>query len=301
MRVWNGFWTAGRRIAALVKEEIVADAERYGDARRSPLIERDAAQALGEADLAPAEPVTVVLSERGWVRAAKGHEIDPRGLSYRSGDGYRAMARGRSNQLAVFLDSTGRAYCIPSHTLASARGQGEPLSGRLNPSDGATFEAVMIGPADRHYVLATDAGYGFIVRLEDLWSRNRAGKACLSVGREAKLLVPRPVPDPPEGQLAAVSSEGRLLVHPLAELPRLAKGRGVKIIQIPAAKAEAREEYVVDVEVLPPGASLTVHAGKRHLTLKPSELALYALGRARRGRALPRGFQRADRLEVRGG
>ena len=289
------------RIAALVKEEIVADAERYGDARRSPLIERDAAQALGEADLAPAEPVTVVLSERGWVRAAKGHEIDPRGLSYRSGDAYRAMARGRSNQLAVFLDSTGRAYCIPSHTLASARGQGEPLSGRLNPSDGATFEAVMIGPADRHYVLATDAGYGFIVRLEDLWSRNRAGKACLSVGREAKLLVPRPIPDPPEGQLAAVSSEGRLLVHPLAELPRLAKGRGVKIIQIPAAKAEAREEYVVDVEVLPPGASLTVHAGKRHLTLKPSELALYALGRARRGKALPRGFQRADRLEVRGG
>ena len=289
------------RIAALVKEEIVADAERYGDARRSPLIERDAAQALGETDLAPAEPVTVVLSERGWVRAAKGHEIDPRGLSYRSGDAYRAMARGRSNQLAVFLDSTGRAYCIPSHTLASARGQGEPLSGRLNPSDGATFEAVMIGPADRHYVLATDAGYGFIVRLEDLWSRNRAGKACLSVGREAKLLVPRPVDDPQVGQLAAVSSAGRLLVHPLAELPRLAKGRGVKIIQIPAAKAEAREEYVVDVEVVPSGASLTVHAGKRHLTLKPSELALYALGRARRGKALPRGFQRADRLEVRGG
>ena len=289
------------RIAALVKEEIVEDAERYGDDRRSPLIERDAAQALGEADLAPAEPVTVVLSERGWVRAAKGHEIDPRNLSYRPGDGYRAMARGRSNQLAVFLDSTGRVYCVPSHTLASARSQGEPLSGRLNPSDGATFEAVMLGPADRHYVLATDSGYGFIVRLEDLWSRNRAGKACISVGRETKLLVPRPVPDPPEGQLAAVSSEGRLLVHPLAELPRLAKGRGVKIIQIPAAKAEAREEYVVDVEILPPGTSLTVHAGKRHLTLKPSELALYALGRGRRGKALPRGFQRADRLEVRGG
>ena len=296
-------WTLdGReRIAALVKEEIVEDAERYGDERRSPLVERDAAQALGETDLAPVEPVTVVLSERGWVRAAKGHEIDPRNLGYRSGDGYRAMARGRSNQLAVFLDSTGRAYCIPAHTLASARGQGEPLAGRINPPDGATFEGVMIGAADRLYVLATDAGYGFVARLEDLWSRNRAGKACISVGRGAKLLVPRPVSDPPEGQLAAVSSAGRLLVHPLAELPRLAKGKGVKIIQIPAAKAEAREELVVDVEVVPPGVSLTVHAGKRSLTLKPADLALYALGRGRRGRMLPRGFQRAERLEIRGG
>ena len=296
-------WTLdGReRIAALVREEIVEDAERYGDARRSPLVERDAAQALGEADLAPAEPVTVVLSERGWVRAAKGHEIDPRNLSYRSGDGYRAMARGRSNQLAVFLDSTGRAYCIPSHTLASARSQGEPLSGRLNPSDGATFEAVMIGPADRHYVLATDAGYGFIVRLEDLWSRNRAGKACISLDEGAKVLVPRPASDPTAGQLAAVSSAGRLLVHPLAELPHLARGKGVKILRILPAKDGGREEIVVDVEIVPPGASLTVHAGKRYITLKPSELALYALGRGRRGKMLPRGFQRADRLEVRGG
>ena len=290
-----------QRIAALVKGEIVEDAERYGDDRRSPLVERDAAQALGETDLAPAEPVTVVLSERGWVRAAKGHEIDPRGLSYRSGDGYRAMARGRSNQLTVFLDSTGRAYCIPSHTLASARGQGEPLSGRINPPDGATFEGVMIGPADRHYVIATDAGYGFIVRLEDLWSRNRAGKACISLGQGVRVLIPRPVSDPAVEQLAAVSSAGRLLVHPLTELPHLARGKGVKIIQIPPAKAGVPEERIVDVEVVPPGASLTVHAGKRYITLKPAELALYALGRGRRGRMLPRGFQRADRLEIRGG
>ena len=165
-----------RRIAGVVREELIEDAERYGDERRSPLVERDAAQALGETDLAPVEPVTVVLSERGWVRAAKGHDIEPRGLSYRPGDGYRAMARGRSNQLAVFLDSTGRVYCVPSHTLASARGQGEPLAGRINPSDGATFEGVMIGPADRLYVVATDAGYGFIVRLEDLWSRKPRGQ-----------------------------------------------------------------------------------------------------------------------------
>ena len=288
-----------RRIAGLVRKELLEDAEKYGDERRSPLVERDAAQALGEADLTPAEPITVVLSERGWVRAAKGHDIEPQGLSYRSGDGYRAMARGRSNQLAVFLDSTGRVYCIPSHTLASARSQGEPLAGRINPPDGATFEGVMIGPAERHYVLATDAGYGFIVRLGDLWSRNRAGKACVSIGQGARLLVPRPFDDPKLAQLAAVSSAGRLLVHPLEDLPHLARGKGVKIIQIPPAKFRAREEFVVDLEIVPHRASLTVHAGKRHLTLKPSDLAHYALGRGRKGPMLPRGFQRAERLEIR--
>ena len=290
-----------RRIAGLVRKELLEDAEKYGDERRSPLVERDAAQALGETDLAPAEPITVVLSERGWVRAAKGHDIEPRGLSYRSGDGYRAMARGRSNQLAVFLDSTGRVYCIPSHTLASARSQGEPLAGRINPPDGATFEGVMIGPAERHYVLATDVGYGFVVRLEDLWSRNRAGKACVSIGQGARLLVPRPVDDPELAQVAAVSSAGRLLVHPLEGLPHLARGKGVKIIQIPPAKFRAREEFVVDIEVVPPRASLTVHAGKRYLTLKPSDLAHYALGRGRKGPMLPRGFQRVERLEIRDG
>ena len=290
-----------RRIAGLVRRELLEDAEKHGDERRSPLVERDAAQALGETDLAPAEPITVVLSERGWVRAAKGHDIEPRGLSYRSGDGYRAMARGRSNQLAVFLDSTGRVYCIPSHTLASARGQGEPLAGRINPPDGATFEGVMIGPAERHYVLATDAGYGFVVRLGDLWSRNRAGKACVSIGHGAKLLVPRQVDDPKLAQLAAVSSAGRLLVHPLEDLPHLSRGKGVKIIQIPPAKLRNREEFVVDMEVVPHRASLTVHAGKRYLTLKPSDLAHYALGRGRKGPMLPRGFQRVERLEIRGG
>ena len=284
----------------LVRDELLADAERYGDERRSPLVERDAAQALGETDLTPSEPITVVLSERGWVRAAKGHEIDPRSLSYRPGDGYRAMARGRSNQLAVFLDSTGRVYCVPSHTLASARSQGEPLAGRINPPDGATFEGVMIGAADQLYVIATDAGYGFVVRLEDLWSRNRAGKACVALTQGAKLLVPRPVSDREVEQLAAVSRSGRLLVHPLSELPRMARGKGVKIIQIPKAKAESREDIVVDIEVVPPRGPLVVHAGRRYIKLRPSDLAHYSLGRGRAGRMLPRGFQRADRLEIQG-
>ena len=296
----EGILESDRGVPMLVREELLEDVERYGDERRSPLVEREAAQALGEADLTPAEPVTVVLSERGWVRAAKGHEIEPEALGYRSGDVYRAMARGRSNQLAVFLDSTGRVYCIPAHTLASARGQGEPLAGRINPPDGATFQGVMIGPADRLYVIATDAGYGFVVRLEDLWSRNRAGKACVSLTPGAKLLVPRPVHNPDGAQLAAVSSAGKLLVHPLAELPQLARGKGVKIMQIPKAKAQVREDFVVDIEVVPSRASLTVHAGKRYIKLKPSDLAHYALGRGRTGRILPRGFQRADRLEIRG-
>ena len=287
-----------RRVERLVRDDLIEDAARYGDERRSPIVERRAARALGETDLAPSEPITVVLSERGWVRTAKGHEIDPRSLSYRSGDGYRAMARGRSNQLAVFLDSTGRVYCLPSHALASARGLGEPLAGRINPPDGAEFEGVMIGSADQLYLVATDAGYGFIVRLEDLWSRNRTGKTCISVGQGARVLVPHPVSDPPVGRLAAVSRAGRLHVHPLSELPRLAKGRGVKFIDIPSAKARVREDFVVDIEVVPPGASLTVHAGRQYITVKPSELDHYAPGRS--GRTLPRGFRRAERLEIRG-
>ena len=288
-------------VSALVRDELLEDAERYGDARRSPLVERDAAQALGETDLAPVEPITVVLSQRGWVRAAKGHEIEPRSLNYRAGDAYRAMARGRSNQLAVFFDSTGRVYCVPSHTLASARGQGEPLAGRINPPDGATFQGVMIGSADQLCVVATDAGYGFIVRLEALWSRNRGGKACVSLTPGANLLVPRPVDDPDTARIAAVSRAGRLLVHPLPELPQLARGKGVRIIRIPKAKTSSpgREDCVVDIEVVPPHASLTVHAGKRYIHLKPSDLAHYAIGRGRAGKMLPRGFQRADRLEIR--
>ena len=296
----EGILESDRGVPMLVRDELLQDAERYGDERRSPLVERDAAQALGETDLTPAEPVTVVLSQRGWVRAAKGHEIEPEALGYRAGDAYRAMARGRSNQLAVFLDSTGRVYCIPAHTLASARGQGEPLAGRINPPDGATFEGVMIGPADQRYVIVTDAGYGFVVRLEDLWSRNRAGKACVSLTQGAKLLVPRPVHDPEVAQLAAVSRAGKLLVHPLSELPQLARGKGVKIIQIPKAKAQVGEDFVVDVEVVPSRRPLTVHAGRRYINLRPSDLAHYATGRGRAGRMLPRGFQRVDRLEVQG-
>jgi topoisomerase-4 subunit A len=287
-----------RRLKRLVRDELAADAEAYGDARRSPLIERAPAQALDATELQPSEPVSVVLSRRGWVRAAKGHDVDPTALAYRSGDAYRAVARGRSNQSAVFLDSTGRCYSVQAHGLPSARGQGEPLSGRLNPPDGATFEGVMMGEGTSEWLLATDAGYGLVARLEDLHTKNKAGKSVLTVPAGARVLAPAPVQDVEHDWVAAVSTAGHLLVHPVSELPRLARGKGVKVIQIPSARLKAREEHVAALTVVPDGRSLTIHAGRRHLTLKPADLDHYRLGRGRRGRKLPRGLQRVDSMEV---
>jgi topoisomerase-4 subunit A len=288
-----------RGIKRLIRKEILADAEKYGDERRARLQARAAAKALDEAALVPSEPVTVVLSQRGWVRAAKGHDIDPGGLSYKSGDGFRAASPGRSNQLAVFLDSTGRTYSLPAHTLPSARGQGEPLSGRLNPPDGASFAGVMMGSPDTLYLLASDAGYGFVARLDDLYAKNKAGKSVLSLPAGARALPPSPIADPEHDRVAAVSCEGRLLVHPVAELPRLARGKGNKIIHIPSKRVRERQEWVVATVALRPEGQLTVCAGKRHLTLKPADLVRYEQERGRRGLKLPRGLQRVDALEVR--
>lgn len=288
-----------RRIRRTIRDEILADAEQYGDERRSPIEAREQARALDETALMPAEATTVVLSRRGWVRAAKGHDVDPASLSYRSGDGFLAAAKGRSNQLAVFLDSTGRTYALPAHTLPSARGQGEPLSGRISPPDGASFEGVMIGSAEDLYLIASDAGYGFVARFEDLVARNKAGKAVLNLPPGAKVLTPGRIASMAQDHVAAVSSAGHLLLHSVQELPTLPRGKGVKIIHIPPSKLKAREEYVVGLAVLGPRDSLTVHAGKRHLTLRPGDLEHYRLTRGKRGLKLPRGFQRADSLEAR--
>jgi topoisomerase-4 subunit A len=287
-----------RRLKRLVRDELAADAEAYGDPRRSPLVERAPAQALEATEIQPSEPVSVVLSCRGWVRAAKGHDVDPTALAYRSGDAYRAVARGRSNQSAAFLDSTGRCYSVPAHGLPSARGQGEPLSGRLNPPDGATFEGVMMGDGASEWLLATDAGYGLVARLADLHTKNKSGKSVLTVPPGARVLSPAPVQDCTQDWVAAVTSTGHLLAHPVNELPRLARGKGVKIIQIPPARLKAREEFVVALAVVGEGRSLTLHAGRRHLTLKPADLDHYRLGRGRRGRKLPRGLQRVDAMEA---
>lgn len=286
------------KLKRLVRREIIEDAKTYGDERRSPLVERDEAKAMSETDLVPAEPVTVVISEQGWVRSARGHEVDGAALSYKTGDGFKSSAPGRSNQQAVFLDSTGRSYALPAHTLPSARGQGEPLSGRLTPAAGATFEHVLMPLDEQLYVLASDAGYGFIVKGEDMQTKNRTGKALLTVPSNAKVMTPKLLAALDDSLLAVTSSDGRLLLFPVTDLPQLARGKGNKLMGIPTDKASKREEWMVDLATLPEGASLVVESGKRTLTIKPADLAHYRGERGRRGNKLPRGFQRVDALSV---
>lgn len=289
---------SARRLKTLVRQELAAVAEKYGDPRRSPLVQRGEARAFAEEELVSAEPVTVVLSSKGWIRAGKGHDLDPEQLSYRSGDSFRRAARGRANQPVAVLDSTGRAYSVAAHTLPSARSQGEPLTGRVNPPSGAEFETILMGADEQRYLLASDAGYGFITRLGELLSKNRAGKAVLTLPRGARVLDPAPVPEEGDSWVAVVSNEGRLLVFPTADLPEQSRGKGNRMISIPGARVAAREEFVVAVEVFRPGDVLRVLAGKRHLSLKFGELEHYQGERGRRGHKLPRGFQRVDALQV---
>ncbi|HEX9139107.1 MAG TPA: DNA topoisomerase IV subunit A [Steroidobacteraceae bacterium] len=285
------------KLTKLLRSEIVADAEEFGDERRTKIVERAAAQAIDESELLVSEPVTVVLSAGGWARSAKGHEIDPRALSYKTGDSFYAAARGRSTQLAVFLDSTGRAYSLPAHTLASARGQGEPLSGRLDPPDGARFAGVLIGEPQDLWLLATDAGYGFAVRLQELHSRNRAGKAVLKLTAGARVLPPAPI-DGADARVAVVTNEGRLLVFAAAEVPELPRGKGNKLFGIPTAKATARTELLVAVAVLGQAQALRVYSGERKMVLTPADLKHYAGSRAQRGAVLPRGWRTVERIEA---
>jgi topoisomerase-4 subunit A len=287
-----------QRLKTLIKKEIQADAEKYGDARRSRLVDRAPAQALDETALIPSEPVTIVLSKNGWVRVARGHEIDPVEMSYKSGDEFAAVARGRSNQLAVFIDSAGKTYALPAHSLPTARGQGEPLSGRLKPSDGARFVGVMAGDPEQLYLLASDSGYGFVARLGDMYTRNKAGKATLSVPKGAQVLPPVPVRSLQDDWIVAASSEGYMLVIPVAELPQMSRGKGNRIITIPSAKLKSREEYVAAIDCIQDGERLTVYAGKKYKTMKAAEVDEFAGERGRRGRKLPRGYQKVERIRV---
>ncbi|VXC15059.1 DNA topoisomerase IV, subunit A [Pseudomonas sp. 8Z] len=286
------------KLKKLVRKEILEDAEKYGDDRRSPIVERAEARALSETELMPTEPVTVVLSEKGWVRCAKGHDIDATGLSYKAGDGFKAAAPGRSNQYAVFIDSTGRSYSLAAHSLPSARGQGEPLTGRLTPPPGASFECLLLPDDSALYVIASDAGYGFVVKGEDLQAKNKAGKALLTLPNGAHVVAPKPLNSLEDDWLAAVTTEGRLLLFPVRDLPQLGKGKGNKIIGIPGERVASREEFLTDLAVLPNGSSLVLQAGKRTLTLKADDLEHYKGERGRRGNKLPRGFQRVDQLLV---
>jgi topoisomerase-4 subunit A len=286
------------RLKTFIKNEIKTDAEKFGDARRSRLVEREEARAFSETELLSTEPVTIVLSERGWMRSAKGHDVDPRALQYKSGDGFKIAARGKSNQLAIFLDSTGRAYSLPAHTLPSARGQGEPVSGKVNPPSGATFEGVVIGDDDRDVLLASDAGYGFVAKLGDLISKNKSGKAILRLPKGSVLLPAVMIQNYDSDRIVSVTNEGRMLMFPLSQLPRLAKGKGNKIINIPSARVAERIEFVVAMTTVTAEDTLTVYAGRRHHNLKPADLQHYQGERGRRGNKLPRGFQNVDRIEV---
>ncbi|RUO55260.1 DNA topoisomerase IV subunit A [Pseudidiomarina homiensis] len=290
--------SSDRRLKTLIRKEILADAEKYGDDRRSPLVEREEAKALSERDLTPAEAVTVVLSKKGWVRAAKGHDIDGSSLAYKSGDSYLSSAQGKSNQQVVFLDSSGRSFACEAHLLPSARTQGEPLTGRFSMVAGETVEQVMMAKDDQRYLLASDAGYGFVCQFSDLVSRNKNGKAILNLPTGAKILPPQRVNNRDDDLLVVVSNEGRMLIFPVADLPELAKGKGNKMISIPALRAQSREEYVVATSVVPNDAAITLLAGKRKLTLKPADLEHYRGERGRRGNKLPRGLQRVDAIDV---
>src|SRR5690554_1554449 len=263
----------------LIEEELRAAGEAHGDERRSPIVEREEARALSEVELVGADPITVVLS-------------------YEAGDRFALAARGKTNQPLVLLDDTGRAYTLQAHNLPSARGQGEPVTSRVNVVAGAHMAGVMLAPPSARYLLASDGGYGFVAPLKALVGKNKSGKAVLSVPKGCSVLPPVAVPEGEGTLVAAVSNEGRLLVFELSQLPEMTKGKGNKMIDIPGARAARREELVRDLVVLPAGASLVVHAGKRHLTLKADDLAYYRGERGRRGSKLPRGLQKVDRLDV---
>ena len=285
-----------QRLRTLVKNEIQADAELYGDARRSPIVSRQSAQALDERALIPNEPMTIVISQKGWVRAAKGHDIDPKSLTFRSGDEYLASAKGRSNSLVYFLDSTGRVYNLPVHGLPSARGQGEPITGSLKPPAGAMFTNVIAGK-DELIMLASDAGYGFVTNISGLQTKNKAGKALISLPQGAKVLSPA-LFESNDGLVAIISKQGRLLIFPASEVPELSRGKGNKLIQVPGKDLKSGDDCMMGFCVVSEGQAIRINAGKRHINLKLSDLDAYRGKRAQRGTKLPRGYQNPDGIEL---
>ncbi|WP_215769671.1 DNA topoisomerase IV subunit A [Haemophilus sp. SZY H36] len=278
-----------RRLNTLIKKEIQEDAKKYASPRMSQLVEREEAKMISESEMTPAEPVTVILSEMGWVRCAKGHDIDPKSLSYKAGDNYRAHACGKSNQAVVFIDSTGRSYALDPLSLPSARSQGEPLTGKLNLPAGATIEYVVMASEQQELLMASDAGYGFICKFEDLIARNKAGKALISLPENAKVMEPKTLANA-TSLVVAMTSAGRMLIFPVKDLPALSKGKGNKIVTIPAANAKERSELLVKLLLISDQASLEFHSGKRKIVLKPEDLQKFRAERGRKGSTLPRGL-----------
>ncbi len=287
------------RLKTFIKKELKAIIKDFGDERRSNIVANvEASQAFNEDDLVPAENITVVLSDKGWVRSAKGHDIDPTTLNYKSGDNYLTSVKGRSNKSAIFIDSTGRSYSLLANSLPSARGQGEPLTGRLSPPVGAEFVDVVMGDNDQNILLSSDYGYGFVATIEDLLSKKKAGKASISLPGDAKVMKVVKVDDIESQFVAVATNRGRLLVFPITELPILSKGKGNKLIQIPAKDLKDRQEFITGICVLTETQNLKVHSGKRHLTIKFQDLTNYIGSRARRGNALPKGYQNVRLIEA---
>jgi topoisomerase IV subunit A len=286
------------RLTKLVREELLSDAEEYGDVRRTKLVEREAAQAISEAELLTSEPTTVVLSRLGWVRAAKGHDIDARALSYKSGDEFQAAAKGRNLQQAVFIDSTGRAYSLDAHQLPAARGYGEPLSGTVDPPDGATFAAVLIGEPDDLWLLASDAGYGFKVKLRELYARNKKGKSVLKVPENSRVLPAQPITDP-AAIAVLVNVDGEALALPTAQIEEMTAGKGQNLYGIPGKKSADRDEYLTAMAVVAPGEILTVYSGNSApMKLKYEELKQFQDKKGQRRQRFSRAYKQVDRLEV---
>ena len=285
------------RLKTLIRKELIEDAEKYGDERKSSLIEREEVSAFDETELISSDPVTIILSSRGWVRVAKGHDVDPETMSYREGDSFLSSAKGRNNLNAIFIGSQGKAFTLPCHSLPSARGQGEPLTGSLNAESGETFAGVISGNDDSNVVLASDSGYGFVSRLGDLQTKNKSGKAALKIPENGKALSPQNI-STAQDKIAAINSEGRMLIFPIGDLPEQARGKGNKIMNIPKQKYLAGEEKLEAIAILSKETSLKLYSGKRHFTIKPKDLENFEGSRGLRGNLLPKGFRKVDRIEV---
>ena len=287
-----------RRIKTLIKNEILEDTETHGDDRRSPIVSREAARALDQTDLVPSEAITVVLSSRGWIRAAKGHEVDAAALSYKSGDGFQDLAYGKSNRAVVFIDSYGRAYSLPAHSLPSARGQGEPLTGRVKPVSGAEFKSCLMGSDDDQFLMSSSHGYGYICKFKDMLTRNKNGKAQISLSKGAQLMPVVAVSGFDKGQIVSITSDGYIALLELKSVPRLARGKGNKIQGIPPKKLKTGEEAVAFITCLAGKQKLIIHCGKKYKTMNLKELEEYRIERGKRGRKLPRGYQNVSAVEV---
>ncbi len=284
------------RLKTLIKKELKAVLDNYGDKRRCKIISREAAQAMDESSLISADPITIILSQKGLVRAAKGHEIDTFELNYKAGDACQAFALGKNNQIAVFIDSTGRTYTTMGHTLPSARGQGEPLTGRFTPPPGASFCGVMAGAPEQLFLLATDAGFGFVISLEEMVTKNKKGKAIIKVPEGATVLPPVPVTDMETNWVVAATNDGNMLIHHIAELPQLPKGKGIKILNIPPAKSKNHLEYLAAVTIINEDDTLSIYSGKRHKVFEAADMEPFEGERAQRGRKLPQGYRNVWRL-----